>query len=247
MLMAWQGQTRGPMLIARSSPKTVYRAPVDGMNMTDNPTWLTILIAEDDLNLGEALAGLLRDQGHQVDLAGNGLEALEFLQNRTYALVIADLVMPGADGLEVLRAAKRKDKATLVVIMTGHASLDSAIQATREGAYDYLRKPFKLEEINIAVANAARLLALHQENRKLLQKLDDLTMQLEKLQDSDQKGGSAPPPQAQSKKAHLPSPFDFWPGGRMEYQSDLSRLRHLYQESLITEGEYQTLKQRLCI
>jgi CheY-like chemotaxis protein len=74
--------------------------------VTNRPTSLSILIAEDDLNLGEALSGFLRDQGHRVDLAVNGLEALELLQNRTYALVITDLVMPGADGLAVLRAAK---------------------------------------------------------------------------------------------------------------------------------------------
>jgi DNA-binding response OmpR family regulator len=223
------------------------RAPLDGVNVTDMPALLSILIAEDDLNLGEALAGFLRDQGHQVDLAANGREALEFIQNRTYALVITDLVMPGVDGLAVLRAAKHKDKATLVVIMTGHASLDSAIQATREGAYDYLRKPFKLQEIDIAVANAARLLVLHRENRTLLQKLDDLTAKLEELQDSDQKDGETDPPQPQSKPASIFLPLDIWPASRVDHQADLLRLRRLYQESLITESEYRTLKQRLCI
>ena len=221
--------------------------PADVINTVNQPDNLSILIAEDDLNLGEALAGFLRDQGHHVDLAANGLEALEFLQNRAYALVIADLVMPGADGLAVLRAAKHKDKATLVVIMTGHASLDSAIQATREGAYDYLRKPFKLQEIDIAVANAARLLALHQENQNLLQKLGDLTAKLEKLEDPDQKDGEADLLQPQVKPISFLLSLNGGPPHRVDHQANLLRLRRLYQKSLITEGEYQTLKQRLCI
>lgn len=218
--------------------------------MTNSQTGLDILVAEDDFNLGEALAGFLRDKGHRVDLATNGREALEFLKDRTYPLVITDLVMPEADGLAVLRAAKQKDKATLVVMMTGYASLDSAIEATREGAYNYLRKPFKLQELDIAVANAAKLLALHHENQKLIQKLSDLTAKLENFPDSD-----AIPhgdDQAMSEVKVLFPSFPF-PWHRSlssqgdQHQADLLRLRHLYQESLITEGEYQTLKQRLCI
>lgn len=224
----------------------VNGAPGDGVTVSDGPASLSILIAEDDLNLGEALAGFLRDQGHQVDLAVTGQEALKFLRNRTYAMVITDLVMPGADGLAVLRAAKQKNQATLVVIMTGHASLGSAIEAIREGAYDYLRKPFKLQEIDIAVANAARFIALHQENRQLLRKLDALTAKLEELQDSDPKGGEAEPtPQEKLTTASLP--VNVWPADRLDNQADLLRLRRLYRESLITEGEFQTLKQRLCI
>ncbi len=215
-----------------------------------NQTVLSILIAEDDLNLGEALAGFLRDKGHHVDLAINGREAQELLLQGNYSLVITDLVMPEADGLAVLRAAKQKDKATLVVVMTGYASLDSAMQATREGAYDYLRKPFKLQEIDIAVANAARLLALHRENQELLQKLDDLTAKLADLAPAEPKALCG---QQLATDARVPFPsFPFpWQGAvpdrGEQYQADLLRLRHLYQESLITEREYQTLKQRLCI
>jgi len=218
--------------------------------VTNSQTGLNILIAEDDLNLGEALAGFLRDKGHQVDLAQNGKKALELLKNRTYLLVITDLVMPEADGLAVLRAAKHKDKATLVVIMTGYASLDSAIEATREGAYDYLRKPFKLQEIDIAVTNAARLLALHQENQKLLQKLNDLTAKLENLQDSDQKASPGGQPASGTGDSPPSTPFSLnflLPSRADQHQADLLRLRHLYQESLITEREYRTLKQRLRI
>lgn len=214
--------------------------------MSDSQTGLAILVAEDDLNLGEALAGFLRDQGHRVDLALNGNEALEWLKRKTYSLVITDLVMPGADGLAVLRAAKNHDKTTLVLVTTGYVSIDSAIEAIREGAYDYLRKPFKLQEITVAVANAARLLALHRENQKLQQRLSDLTAKLEQLPASGHKSEAV----GQTIADGVPSsaPMSLWPAGRTDQpQSDLLRLRRLYRQSLITEREYQTLKQCLRI
>jgi DNA-binding NtrC family response regulator len=158
-------------------------------------------------------------------------------------------VMPEADGLTVLRAARQKDPATLVVIMTGYASVDSAIEATREGAYDYLRKPFKLQEIDIAVANAAKLLFLRQENQKLVQKLGELTAKLENLQQSKQ-----PEPEMHSKditkklRQSIPLALsDFFLNRKEQYLTDLDRLRHLYQERLLTDSEYQSLKQRLLI
>jgi len=212
--------------------------------VTDGHTSLNILIAEDDLHLGEALAGFLRDRGHRVDLAANGREALEFLKDNFYSLVIADLVMPEADGLAVLRAARRKDEGTLVVIMTGHASLDSALEAIREGAYSYLRKPFKLQELDLAVANAARLLALSRENEELQARLQDLTAKLENF----------PLPEEIPLRRNQPvsGEFGFSSSGRdpdpgEQQVADLVRLHHLYRENLLTEGEYQRLKQRLCV
>lgn len=217
--------------------------------MTGNQASLCILIAEDDLNLGEALAGFLRDQGHGVDLAKDGREALEYLEHNDYQLVITDLVMPGADGLAVLRAAKQKDKDSLVVVMTGYASVDSALEATREGAYDYLRKPFKLQEINIAVANAARLLALRRENRKLREKLLDLTARLKSLEEPHRKSDSDTSASGSHKEKAPSAPLaEVPPHGRPDrHQTDLLRLRRLYQQNLITEKEYRAIKDRLQI
>jgi len=186
--------------------------------VTDGHTSLNILIAEDDLHLGEALAGFLRDRGHRVDLAANGREALEFLKDNFYSLVIADLVMPEA---------------------TGHASLDSALEAIREGAYSYLRKPFKLQELDLAVANAARLLALRRENEELQARLQDLTAKLENF----------PLPEEIPLRRNQPvsGEFGFSSSGRdpdpgEQQVADLVRLHHLYRENLLTEGEYQRLK-----
>lgn len=211
---------------------------------------LAILVAEDDPTLGEAIARFLREKGHQVDLARHGGEALEMLKKGTYALVITDLVMPEADGLTVLRAARQYNPASLVVIMTGYASIDSAIQATREGAYDYLRKPFKLQELDIAVANAARLLSLNQENQSLLHKLTDLTARLEDLEQvcKGQQEDAASGDKTQPSRFSLPLFFNAMIADQ-EYhqQKDLERLQNLYKESLLTEKEYQILKQRLLI
>jgi|UniRef100_A0A7V6DQL4 DNA-binding response OmpR family regulator len=217
---------------------------------TDKPV-LRILIAEDDINLGEALVSYLREKGYAVDLARHGGEALDFLARRDYSLILTDLVMPEADGLEVLRAARQKNPAALVVVMTGHASLTSALKATREGAYDYLRKPFNLQEIEVAVANAARLLHLREENRRLLAKLNELNAKLAKLQqEADYPEADLPPAHTNDRTDPLrnllwcyPLPWEVDP----PHQHDLERLLSLYREKLLTEQEFQILKERILI
>ncbi len=211
---------------------------------------LSILIAEDDETLAAALDEFLRERGHQVDLATHGGAALALVEKKSYPLIITDLVMPEADGLTVLRAARQRDPATLVIIMTGYASLDSAIGAIREGAYDYLCKPFKLQEIEIAVKNATQLISLHRENQKLLEKLNDLTAKLKEMQEIPQLLGDT----------HLDSrPRTLWSPGpvplrdyspedhQQQFLADLERLRALYKESMLTKEEYQKLKDRLLI
>jgi CheY-like chemotaxis protein len=217
---------------------------------TNNPT-LKILIAEDDPHLGEALVSYLREKGHAVDLARHGGEALKLLERRLYALVLADLVMPEADGLEVLRAARQRNPATLVVIMTGHASLASALQATREGAYDYLRKPFNLQEIEVAVDNAARLLQLREENGRLLAKLDELNAKLAEMKQEDPYPEPDVPPSSPQEGVDLlrnllwayPLPWEVDP----PQSGDLERLLGLYRDNLLTEKEFQILKERILI
>lgn len=200
--------------------------------MAPGPLTLDILLAEDDPTLREALAAFLRHRGHRVTLARHGGEALAALQENDFSLVVTDLIMPVADGLEVLRAARRREPPPLVVIMTGYASIDSAIQAIREGAYDYLRKPFKLQEIEVAVANAARLLALYQENQALLGRLADLSARLAGA-NPEAPGQIPPPPAASAARPSQP------PG------PDFERLRLLYQERLLSEPEFHTLKHRV--
>jgi DNA-binding NtrC family response regulator len=212
---------------------------------------LSILIAEDDETLAAALDEFLRQKGHQVDLAINGGEALALLEKKSYPLIITDLVMPEADGLTVLRAARQRDPATLVVLMTGYASLDSAIGAIREGAYDYLCKPFKLQEIEIAVNNATQLINLHRENQKLLHRLDDLTTKLQEMQQLPQLLGDNAHLENRPRTLWSPGPVplrDYSPEDQNQHcLTDLERLRSLYKESMLTKDEYQKLKERLII
>lgn len=218
--------------------------------MPDNKPPLKILIAEDDPNLGEALVSYLREKGHDVDLARHGGEALSRIRRCDYSLIIADLVMPEADGLTVLRAARQRDPAALVVIMTGHASLASALQATREGAHDYLRKPFNLQEIEVAVDNAARLLHLREENGRLLAQLDELNTKLAELQQESVCPQAGPP----APNSHGTVPWRTFLGCYplpweldSPHESDLERLLGLYRENLLTEREFQILKERILI
>jgi DNA-binding NtrC family response regulator len=88
-----------------------------------------------------------------------------------YRLVITDLQLPGADGLDVLRAARDANPSCFVVIVTGYASLDSAIQAVRLGAYDYLTKPFSLGQLDVLLKRVQEHLTLEDENRRLLRQL----------------------------------------------------------------------------
>ncbi len=134
-----------------------------------------IWIAEDDdefrETLGKSLAGELRT----IQLYSDGRELVDSLNNdQIFDIVIADLLMPGTDGLQVLEAAKRCNPEGVVIIMTGYASLDTAIQAIRGGAYDYIRKPFKLDEIEVIVKNACEKIALIRENQRLLKRLENL-------------------------------------------------------------------------
>lgn len=219
--------------------------------MSEDKLTLRILIAEDDVNLGEALRSFLKDQGHLVDLARHGGEALKLLRKNRYHLILADLVMPEADGLAVLRAARQQDPGTLVVIMTGHASLASALQATREGAYSYLRKPFNLREIEVAVTNASRLLRLKQENLFLSQKLQELNARLQEMREGEKDPASAPPLPDRSPRSRKVALGQWDPLFPWETppppQADLERLLGLYRENLLTEKEFQILRDRLLV
>ncbi len=139
-------------------------------------------IAEDDDEFLETLGNFLGDKGREIRLFNNGQKVLEALKSgESFEIIITDLVMPGSDGLSILKEVKAYHPESMVIIMTGYASLDTAIQAIRGGAYDYIRKPFKLDELGIIVNNACEKVSLLRENRCLLQKLNESMEELEEL------------------------------------------------------------------
>ncbi len=130
-----------------------------------------ILITDDDPDLRELLTEVVKNRGYDVGVARDGAEALKKLRMEKYHIVITDLMMPGMDGLELLRNIKELDREILVIIITGYATLETAVKAIELGAYDYIAKPFRLEELMIVIKNACERLRLMAQNSALLNEL----------------------------------------------------------------------------
>ena len=145
---------------------------------------IRVLIAEDDDSLREILEDLLTQPGRILRSVKNGEEAIRLLRETEVDLVLTDLMMPGADGIQILKEVKRLHPEGMVIIMTGYASLDSAIEAIRGGAYDYIRKPFKLDEMEIVIHNACEKISLRRENQALLQRLKEAMGEVNQLKEA---------------------------------------------------------------
>lgn len=128
-----------------------------------------VLIVEDESDIRELLSEYFRARNYDVVGAADGRAALAAIERDAarFSLVITDLHLPGVDGLAVLKAARAANPSIYVVIVTGFASLDSAIQAVRLGAYDYLTKPFSLGQIDVVLQRIHAIQVLHAENQRL--------------------------------------------------------------------------------
>jgi len=113
-----------------------------------------LLVVDDQRNMRTTLAMMLRGAGHDVDEAENGEAAVERLSAEVYDLVLTDLKMGGTDGLDVLRAAKEVSQLTEVIVMTAYGTIESAVEAMRIGAYDYIQKPFTEQELLLKTQKA---------------------------------------------------------------------------------------------
>jgi DNA-binding NtrC family response regulator len=146
---------------------------------------LNILIVDDDRMLCETLRDIFaKEESLKITSSYNGVDAIQKIKERQFDLVLTDLRMPGADGIEVLKIAKEINQEAHVVIMTGFASLETAMEAIKKGAYDYITKPFKLDEIKIAVQNACEKIRLLRQNRTLIANLNHVYQELDNLKKS---------------------------------------------------------------
>ena len=134
-----------------------------------------ILVVEDEINIRGALITMLEKRGHQVRGTGTGEEALLQLETATADLVLTDLKMPGMGGMEFLRRLKDKWPETEVVVMTAYGSIDTAVEAMRCGAYDYLTKPIDRERFPLVVERALERHAMAFENKQLRDRLETRT------------------------------------------------------------------------
>jgi two-component system response regulator PilR (NtrC family) len=150
---------------------------------------MKVLLVDDDEALRALLKEYLREKGLKVSSCKDGAEALVFLEQdkEGFEIVLTDLVLPLKGGLEVLRAARARNQETQVVIMTGYASLESAIESMREGAFDYITKPFKLVEIEIVLSKIIERRRLIEENHRLAERVQSLYSRLDMLKDNRSK------------------------------------------------------------
>jgi DNA-binding NtrC family response regulator len=140
------------------------------MTSESEPT-AQILIVDDDNGNREGLTLLLRQEGYQITAVDSGEEALQRLEETFFAIVITDLLLPGISGLDILRHIKERMPQTHVILMTGHASTETAVEAMKEGAFDYLTKPINVKELKILLDNALEKSRLVAENLYLRQQL----------------------------------------------------------------------------
>lgn len=217
---------------------------------------LNVLIVDDDKRMRSVLKSLLGEEGHEVFVCSDGLEAISQCANTAFDLVITDLMMPGASGIDVLKACRKHHPETLVVLITGFASLETAIEAIREGAYDYITKPFKMEEMKIVVKNAGEQIRLIRENKRLLQELQDAYEQIrivKKIMGAESLPARGDEEQADFSRngpliagSLLPHSYvESDSGGGRALMSDLERIASLRQKGFLSEDEFELCKQRL--
>jgi len=129
----------------------------------------TILVTEDDKNMRELIIAVLGESEMLFDVASaeNAHEAMDYLENHDVAVVLTDLRMPGADGIDLLKFVKSRDALTQVVLVTGYATVDSAVAALKEGAYDYVQKPFDTVKLRCVAEKALGFYLLATENQRL--------------------------------------------------------------------------------
>ncbi len=127
-----------------------------------------LLVIDDEANITATLAEVLRDEGYEPLTAGSGRPGLELIDTESPALILLDVMLPDMSGIEVLKQVKSKHPEIEVVMISGHASIDTAVEATRLGAYDFLEKPLSLKRVLVTVARALerRNLAMDRSTRR---------------------------------------------------------------------------------
>lgn len=128
---------------------------------------ISILIVDDEESVRDSLYNWFIEDGYSVESAGNAKEALSVLESKNFDIILADIKMPGMDGLEMSRRIKALNKDSIVIVMTAFASVDTAVQALKDGAYDYVTKPFDPDDLSHLVRNAAKQVQLKTENENL--------------------------------------------------------------------------------
>lgn len=130
-----------------------------------------LLIIDDEENMRHMLSAMLSRSGYHVDTAPDGLEALQMIERTFYDFILCDIRMPNMDGMQFLKSARDKIRASTVIMMSAYGTIDTAIAAMKLGAYDYISKPFKSDEVHLALKKAEERENLKKENRWLKERI----------------------------------------------------------------------------
>lgn len=180
-----------------------------------------ILIAEDDAMVSDVMMKFLSEEGYSVVSSNDGLEAMKLLRLEDIKLVLTDLRMPGADGMEVLRTAVQTNPKMPVVLITAYGTLDTALEAMKEGAYDYIVKPFVMQQLLLVVRNAYKMANLTEENENLSNQLKSMYRNTDAARTRESDGDEAVP-------AH-----------------SMERIRRLQELNIINDEEAAILMERM--
>ncbi|OQX25965.1 MAG: Fis family transcriptional regulator [Desulfobacteraceae bacterium IS3] len=160
----------------------------------------SVMVIDDEASIRQSLSGLLSDEGFDVATASNGYEALKIIESESPDLVLLDIWMPGIDGIETLKEIKKNNPFVQVIIITGHGNIETAVKATKLGAFDLIEKPLSIDKVLVAIHNALNFRRLEEENRYLRKK------NIEK----NAINGNSPRVAALRKQIAVAAPTDTW-------------------------------------
>ncbi|MBP8646187.1 MAG: response regulator [Syntrophobacteraceae bacterium] len=217
---------------------------------------IKILIVDDDDVCRELLRDAIDGEEVEASLASDGIDAMEKLHACPFDILITDLSMPRMDGLTLLRHARQLHPNILAIVITGYGSLESAIEAIRLGAYDYLQKPFKIERITLMTRNAVEKVKILREKDQLLKDIEILYQRLHflegecrNLQDTiktPQNDHGIETPLFLFPRHTLPlNLFEIPHENSTQILSKLERLKELRRDKVIDEAEFSLLKKAI--
>lgn len=234
--------------------------------MSENAEKMKMLVVDDDVTVLSLLEEVFReDMSLDMETLSDSEEALRRLTSKHYDLLISDLMMPKVDGLQLVEKSIEANRDILVVIITGYASLETTLEAIHAGVYDYITKPFRIEEFRLLVYNAAARIRLMKENRHLRfqnaetaqviktyqNRLLDQEEEIMRLREelgrrqslSAQTGGAGS--DGSNNRANLSSYEKGSETGNERFERAFRNLESFFSEGKLTQEEFDQAKQRL--
>jgi DNA-binding response OmpR family regulator len=217
-----------------------------------------ILIVDDDEICREILRDSIEQSDVEVALSSDGIEGLERLAVEPFDILITDINMPRMDGLTLLREAKQRYPHILTIIITGYGSLESAIEAIRQGTYDYMQKPFKIEELAVTTRNAIEKVKMLKDKQRMLEELEFAYSRLHQLEEERRLMRAANNPETAENAVAAVNAYGIFarrslPLSAFERSSEepnhvlgeLERLKDLRHKGIINDKEFESLKRSI--